>query len=552
MRRTIRTTPIVALTAAALGAAGCFVSIDESLMDQQQQPTDDAATDVTTEMSAEGGDAAPDVSPPDANDSASDVVSEALPDAPVEASEGGDAHLDSSPDADAAVDVVTEASNDALPEASDDADVDASDDAEVEASDDAEVEASDDADIDVSTDAPDDVTTDGPPAPDGGLVVCSDDSWCEPVGCTWRKCVNGTCVDQGTVTEVTHSFDLPLGTVLACPHQYNRSCVAAVGPYLTLLSDAGLLVYNVRNPLSVRQETLPSNVAPGSKFVVRSGQRLWSVSTDTGNPSTVALSWIDLPADGVSPMPAFHVVTAFLGGALTGMYAGPNDTVYLQTTVGGKPAFARFGPGLPTYLEAFAATGADEPTSVASSLHRVMFQGISSNVPHLHAFSLQNNAATSASSNSGTVDITALPTSSTSRGFFASSRKGSVAWLIGTYDGSAWKDVHAFWLADSTTSKVQPSSFAIESFAVGITGSPLGPLAFIDETTVAAAVIAGGSSLAPSLDIVRRTGAQAPELVKRIAMPGTDLAGISVAADNGYAYVVRDGKVQIYAPSCKP
>jgi len=548
MKRTLRFAPAFALAAAAVTAAGCFVSIDESLLDKEQ-PTEDASSDVTIDApdaSPDSDAGLPDVKP-DSDGSVADVLpdGDAGKDVVTGDADGGDAK----PDADAAQ---PEASDDVLVEAADDGEVEASDDAEVEASDDAEVEASDDA----AVDAPDDVTVDAPadgPAPwDGGLVVCADDSWCQPAGCGWRKCVNGACVDQGNMKEVTNSFDLPVGTNITCGHSYNRSCVAAVGPYLTLLTDAGPLVYNVRNPMSVRQETLPSPPAPNSMFLVRSGQRLWTVSTDTGNANVVALSWIDLPADGISAMPSFHVVKAYLGGPLNGMYAGPNDTVFLQTTSGSLPAFARFGPGLPTYLEPFPATGTSETTSAASSVHRILFHAVTGSSPYQHHFSLQNNAATSASSNSGTVDISTLSTYSSSRGFFASSRKGAVAWIIGTNDSTAWKDVRAMWLADANTATVQPSEFTIESFANVQSTNPVGPLAFIDETTVATTVIAGGSSLAPSLDIVKRTGNLAPQLVKRIAMPGSDLSGISVAGDNGYAYVVRDGKVQIYAPTCQP
>jgi hypothetical protein len=352
-------------------------------------------------------------------------------------------------------------------------------------------------------------------------------------------------VDQAAFTESVGSFELIAGTVLSCAQTFNRSCVVAVGSYVVALTVDGLQVFNARNPTSVKQEPVTAVVPPGTQYLVRSGQRVYAAAS---NGALATVSWLDLPLDGTSPLPALQQTNVYLGGALTAAYPSPNDTLFLQTPQNSLPGFARFGPGLPTYLDVFAANGTAELASVASAGSRVVLHSTSAAKPYLHSFSLQSNAASSLSSNTGTVDITSLSSSDSTPGFFASSRKGSVAWLNGSFDGATWSDIRAFWLVEPSTPVVTPVEASVETFTAQQLSSPIGPLAFIDETTIAAVVISAVVQT-PALDIVTRSG---PKVTKRIPMPTVLLAGTSVAGDNGYAYVVRNSTVQIFAPACGP
>ncbi|MBI5531110.1 MAG: hypothetical protein HY898_00240 [Deltaproteobacteria bacterium] len=527
MRRSLmRSTPIALAVGAALCAAGCFVTIDESLLDQPPAPTEDAqseaavegggdATDADTGAKPDGDAGVPEVKTD--GDAQPDVVSEDGK------TDTGDAPLDTKDGEASTVDG--------------DAGGDENDDGSA-------VDAEAGGDADAATEAATDAPVDGPKT-DSGLVVCSTDADCPPVACKWRKCTAGQCVDKGPLSESVGFFDLPAGETLICNQAYNRSCVVAVGSYVVALTQGGMRVFNTRNPMVVTQETVAAAVPAGSNYLVRSGQRVWTAASSGPN---VTLSWIDLPLDGTSPVPPMHQTNVYLGGPLTAAYGSPNDTIFLQTPQTGFPAFARFGPGLPTYLDVFVASGTAELTSVASSADRILLHAVSPSSPYQHSFSLQANAASSLSSNSGTVDISSFSSSDPTRGYFASNRKGSAAWLIGSFDGASWKDVRALWLAETGAATVTPVELAIETFSAQQLTSPIGPVSFIDENTIAGAVVSAALQTV-ALDIVGRTG---PKVAKRIAMATLPFNNLTVAGDNGYAYVVRDTSVHIFAPSCNP
>ena len=399
-----------------------------------------------------------------------------------------------------------------------------------------------------TVDAPDDVTVDAPedaPTPwDGGLVVCADDSWCQPVGCGWRKCVSGACVDQGNMKEVTNSFDLPAGTNLICGHPVQtapaslrsvRTSPCSPTPAFSSTTSA------TRCP--VRQENLSSGPAANSMYLVRSGQRLWTVSTGHGQRQRRGAQ-LDRPPR------RRHQPDAFVPRGERRISAGRSTACTQGRTIrcSCRPPAAiclrsrGSAPASPTYLEAFPSTGTSETESVASfraphPVPRRQRRGSLSAPPSAS----RTTASTSASSNSGTVDITTLSTHSSSRGFFASSRKGAVA-LDHRHQRRHILEGRCARCGSPMPTRQRyspPSSPSNRSPNVQAT-TPIGPPGLHRlRVPSATTVIAGGSSLAPSLDIVKRTGNLAPQLVKRIAMSGSDLTGVSVAGDNGYAYVVR-------------
>jgi hypothetical protein len=526
---------------ASLSVSGCFVSIDESLLNEQQ-PGEDAAVDVPVVLpdAAEGGETSLPDAAPDTDAAVPDVVSPDAADAdaaPLDAPAEADAPQEASPDATDAPEVLDAAEDQDEAEAStEDADEDASD-----AEDDV-VEAGDEPGLD----APEDVTPDVQ-KPDAGLVVCSNDSDCAPVACKWRKCVAGQCIDQGPLGETVGFFNLTGGEQPVCSHQYDSSCIVAVGSYVVALTANGLQVFNVNNPMSITQQPVQTSAVAGATMMARSGQRVWTAA-DAGN-GIVTISWLDLPSSGTSPVPPLHQSNVYLGTAPSKLFPYPNDTLLVHAPAGSYPGFARFGPGLPTWLDLFPATDSAEPTPVAASASRVLMHGVSGSGPFQHSFSLQTNAAYASSSNTGATDILSLSSATPSSGFFATSRKGAVAWLIGSNDGTSWNDVRAFWLADPALPTVSAANeYLVENFTAQQVSPPVGPAAFIDETTVAAAVVSAFTQTI-ALDIISRTEAK---VTKRIPMPSLPLSGLSVAGDKGYAFVSRDNEVHVFAPACNP
>ncbi len=481
-----------------VGLASCFVSIDESkIVDGQQSLADAGDQDADASVGA------------DADASTSEASSEAGP------------HVDAS---DASTDA-PEAAETSWPEAAADGEAGDGDAGDGE--------------------APDADWIDAP------LVECVTDFDCPPIGCNLRSCDNNVCVTAGVMHEDVGQFELP--AALSCNQGYNRTCVVAARNYLVALTWGGFVAFNLRDPLNPRQEPIPDIGLSGYSYLVRSGDRLWAIQ-DSGNTTPVA--WLDVPLDGVSPFSAPDSASLVLP-PVNARLAAPNDGLLLYHTDGIPMGyFARYAPGMPTSLPTFAANGAAELEVVASSANRALLHARvdTGGIPTTfqHRFSLQSDVTSSSSTNSGPYVETTLNNASPTYGFFAQSRKGAVAWVIARHDGTQWADVRAYWLLSGSTASIESSSVVIETFTTVPPGTPEGPLAFISDDTIAAAVISGGSSPSPSLDIVQKTGTTAPKLLKRIPTSPLSPGALSVAGDNGYAYVVTGTTVRVFAPSCNP
>jgi len=489
----------VSLTAASASmilAASCFVSIDESKIVDDQPPTQDAAAQ--------------------------------------------DADASMGPDADAAVDHAVDAGPEA--DSTVDGPADGADATEASWPD----VATEGGDLDASDAEPDDADW-----VDAPLVECHTDFDCPPVGCTARTCDNNVCKSAGLIHEDVATFELP--APLACSQGYNRGCVVAARNYLVALTASGFVAFNILNPLAVRQESIPDIGLSAYSYLVRSGERVWAVQP-SGNTTPVA--WLDIPLDGVSPFSAPAEADLLING-ISARFAAPNDALLLYL-VDSVPTgfFARYIPGSPTTLATFPANGAGEHDVVGTSGTRALLHArieiAGSPSTYQHRFSLQTDITSSSSANSGPYDETTLNNFSPTYGFFNQSRKGAIAWIIARHDGNGWSEVRAYWLLTDTSQQIASSYYTIETFTTQPPSTPEGPLAFINDNTIAAAVISGGASPSPSLDVVQKAGSDAPKLLKRIPISALSPGALSVAGDNGYAYVVTGTTVRIFAPACTP
>ncbi len=494
-----------------LAGSSCLVSLDESLI--QEGPVSDAGSDADANVSETG-----------------DAKDEADADKP-DADKDADATVD--PDADAA------------PDSPEDVEPDA----------DAAVEADAPIDVQEAGDVvePDGDASDGGDPFDGALVECYDDAWCPPIGCAMRKCTQGVCASAGTMKEDVTTFELP--AALQCNQQANRACAVAVRNYLTVLTADGFAVFNTRNPQNVRQELVPNNVGPGYSYLVRSGERLWAAKNSSGD--TTELAWLDIPLDGTSPIPPPSKTTVYVPN-LSARHAAPNDAIYLYHTDFQPVGYvARFVPGLPTTLSSFATNDALETTAMAVSGSRLLLHRLvtftDTPVTYRHHFSLQSDVLSAQSSNSGSYQEESLTNTSASSGFYATSRTGAVAWVIARRDSTPeWKDVRAYWLVADGSSPITSASVVLESYGTQPPTTPEGPVAFINNDTVATAVYSGTSSPSPMLDIARRQSGTPPQLTKRIPLSPLAPGALNVAGDAGYAYVITGTTVRMFAPSCNP
>ncbi len=482
-----------------LGAAACLVSIDERLIDEGngERPSD-ASSGADASAQPEGGDV-----------SAADTDGT---DAPSDAKQQADAPIDADADADASEVDATEPDGDAA-------------DGQSEAGDPFE----------------------------GPLVECYDDSWCAPIGCTLRRCHKGTCVTAATLREEAARFDLP--SQLACPHKHNQSCFVAVRNYLVALTLKGLVVFNTRNPYAIKHEPIPSNIGGGYAYLVRSGERIWAIRNSSDDRTGVA--WLEPPLDNLGPFPPPTTASLWLKPVQT-HFAATNDALFLNRLDGDGPAVyvARYVPGVLTTLPQYIANGAAETDAVASSGGRILLHETVQHTPdptYRHHFSLQTHVVSELSSNSGSYEEATLTNNSNTYGYFASSRAGAVAWVIAiSKNVGAWSNVRASWLVADATAPIEPASVMLETFTTQPANAPQGPVAFIDNETIGTAVVQGGDSPTPRLDIVRRQGANPPRLVKRIPTSPLAPGAVSVAGDGGYAYLAAGTTVHMFAPSCAP
>ncbi|MCU0691625.1 MAG: hypothetical protein MUF54_09510 [Polyangiaceae bacterium] len=473
-----------------LAAAACLVSIDERLIDESNDKSpSDASSGADASAQPEGGDV-----------SAADT-------------DGTDAPSDAKQQADALVDA--------------DADTSEADATEPDS------EAADPF--------------------DGPLADCYDDSWCPPTGCTLRRCDQGTCVTAGTLKEDAATFDLP--SQLACSHRHDQSCFVAARNYLVALTLKGLVVFNTRNPYAIKQEPIPSNIGEGYAYLVRSGERIWAIRNSSADRTDVA--WLEPPLDNRSPLPPPTTASLWMS-PVQACFAATNDALLLYRYDAHGPAayVARYVPGLLTTLPQYVANGAVESDAVASSGGRILLHQRVEQTPdptYRHHFSLQTNVVSELSSNSGSYEEATLTNNSNTYGYFASSRAGAVAWVIAiSKNTGSWSNVRASWLVADADAPIEPASVMLETFTTQPATAPQGPVAFIDNETIGTAVIQGGDSPTPRLDIVRRQGANPPQLVKRIPTPPLDPGALSVAGDGGYAYLAAGTTVRMFAPSCAP
>ena len=552
------------LLAFSLAASACFVSIDESkIQEGTPQPAADASDETDALEQPDVRDASREADAPDAHEADAPDAHEAdAPDAKDAADETvaddatDDADAGDEPDVDNDVDTDADEADAADEPEADEPDAaeepeadepDAADEPEAEEPDAAdEADASDD--VSETGDADASVQPDAPP-----LVECRDDSDCPPVNCASRTCLAGACVADGVVRQDVGSFDLP--APLACSQTYNASCIAASRGYLVALTDQGLVVFNTRNPKHIKQETVPDAAIVGYNRLVRSGDRIWAAQSSS-NVST-PITWLDLPFDGVSPVPMPKTTTLFVAPS-SALFAAPNDALFLYGT-DPQPSgyFARFTPGFPTSIDSFPTTGATEFETVATSIDRAVLharEDLPSDPPtYQHRFSVQTSITSPQSANGGAVLEPTIVNLSPSYGYFAASRNGSVAWLIARGDGTTWNNVLAFWLVTGASGALVPSSSSIEDYTIQPSGIPEGPIAFINDTTIAAAVISGGSSPTPSLTIVSRTDpTKVPKREKRIPTSPLAPGPLSVTGDSGFAYVVSGTKVRMFVPACNP
>jgi hypothetical protein len=500
-------TAILALAAlvggVTLASSACLVSLDESLI-QEDAGVTDAGTD-----------------------------------ADVSVEEAGDAKEEAEAQAETGVDA--EAGTDA-------SDADA---------------AEPDGDATVEPDAPDDVQQDGdvtqPDADageggdpyDGPLVECYDDTWCPPVGCTLRRCNQGSCVTASTMKEDAVTFELP--AAMQCNHTTNRTCAVAVRNYLVALTANGFTVFNTRNPRQVREEEVPNNIGPGYASLVRSGERLWAVKNS--GATTTELAWLDVPLDGVSPVPPPSRATVYVP-PVSARHAAPNDAIYLFH-LDGLGNVARYAPGMPTTLLSYATNDAVERTSMAVSGSRMLLHErivyTDSPLTYRHNFSLQSDLTSPQSINSGTYQEASLTNTSSNNGFFASSRSGAIAWVVARQDSTPeWRDVRAYWVVADATSPIASSSVNLETYNTQPAAIPAGPVAFINNDTIATAVYSGTASPSTMLDIARRQSGMPPTLVKRIPLSPLAPGAWNVAGDAGYGYVITGTTARMFAPSCNP
>jgi hypothetical protein len=172
-----------------------------------------------------------------------------------------------------------------------------------------------DATPEVETGAPDTGADVVPPTPDGG--TCARDEDCA----TTHGCLRGRC-DLGRGACAYDVCKTPACNSAACntstqqcgapkPYRYRAGtfavgapvscfrCVAAVHPWLVVLTASGPLAFNVSDPQAMTGTPVPiTGLGFYPNFLVQSGSRVFFFGPNQGpNPTRLPIAWIDMPAD---------------------------------------------------------------------------------------------------------------------------------------------------------------------------------------------------------------------------------------------------------------
>jgi hypothetical protein len=409
--------------------------------------------------------------------------------------------------------------------------------------------------------------------------ACASSAACDP---TWHVCLLATCAapacnvstcslaQHACSTPVPYSFEaarisVDYGGVGGTP----QASIAAVWPFVFVVTNNGVVAYNVTDPTSASPPRVAVHSVPFLPMAaVAVGRRVYFVRGTEGSGPVYrqAVAWVDVPQDPF--LTELAAASAFVGtpaqGNVTNVLTNGSDGLFVVYGARLAPT-ANLHPPIDdsTVLAPFANAGlASGASIVASSGARLIAYRYDSG-SYVPDFAIINAAATSGAQTTTEQPLTADGLLA-DQGVFATGRDGSVLWSTAVYavDSSGLPSgiakARLTWvLGSGTAANFDPSTYVDLETYVPTTQAPVvGPSVWIDaNTALGLAAASSASTDSTSVQVVTRS----PPAV----VPGTrtllsiDPGSVGVAASGGFAYVLAQDDpsnqtctVTIFAPSC--
>jgi hypothetical protein len=347
--------------------------------------------------------------------------------------------------------------------------------------------------------------------------------------------------------------------------------IAAVYPYLFIITNNGAVAYRVDDPMNNSPPMIPvQGFTSIPEIVVAAGRRVMFFKSVVGKgPGTYrqSVSWIDVPNNPF--ITSFTIDTAFIGTAETNFQEAFSDRSKGAWSIYGPPS--KFLPAVdlvPPLVETppittYPNTGLDPNAGMAaasgSRLVASRYDGMN-DVPQL---TLITNAGTSNAQAGSEADFNGAGMVAP-QWIMATGDDGAVAWSIAPYAigdagpiGIASTRV-GILLNDANDSTFETKSYVdIESYPYTPGGRVVGAPAWVDKNTLLVTAAAAGDMTlnTTSVQVMTKTP---PALVAGVRQPiPIDPGSIGVASSGGFGYVLASddpknetATVYVFAPAC--
>ncbi len=389
--------------------------------------------------------------------------------------------------------------------------------------------------------------------------------------CTRAACDTSThtCGAPAPVSYHPSTFKITTGGI-GCGGSAAR-CTAATSSFLFVSTTNGAFAYSVADPGNTSPAPIPITGVPFQPaHVTASGGRVYFTGGLVG--AKLQMAWVDVPTSPLAAGLAAHtVLVATSLAAITSVFPAPAGVFVEQADApkllptGRLEAPLSDNATLDTYPNVGAVSGA---TAVAASGDRlVLYRWTQQGQAFGELFALTPGAATVNAKAGAETNLSAdmgpvWGTPAVAR--FAQGGDGALVWGVPGIEIAAppigTRSARVAWvLADQNAQA--PSGAAhvdLEAYApgtVGIGQAVVGPLAWVDSTTVLALAQAPADLSQTSVQVVQK-GAGGLVVVpsRRVVLPAVADTLAAVSA-NGYAFVVAadapdSATVYVFAPAC--
>jgi hypothetical protein len=408
--------------------------------------------------------------------------------------------------------------------------------------------------------------------------ACVSAAKCDP---TWHVCMLTTCAvgackaavcnveTQTCSVPTTYSFEatqfsVQFGGVGAGA----RYSIAAVWPFVFILTTNGVVAYDVVDPTSSSPPLVPVHGVPFLPLAtVAIGRRVYFVrGTEGGGPIyRQAIAWVDVPQNPL--LGSLDAVSAWVGTAgqgVTNVLGNGSDGVFVVYAEKLLPT-ANVRPPIDdtTVLAPFANAGLASGAGIfASSGSRVVAYRYDS-AARTPNFALVNGAATASAQTTGEQPITAYGPLSPQM-LMASGDDGSVLWTTAPYalddagNAAGVSSARLTWLLGSGTAASFDTTAHVDlqTYSPPTGANVVGPPVWIDANRALGLAAASATSTdSTSVQVVTKSPPAVQAATRTLL--SVDPGSVGTAASGGFAYVLAQDdptnhtcSVYIFAPSC--